>query len=435
MCLGRLLAAALLSLASAVAAAGDGPAAWRPWLELQPTAPTTGAAVPSAADLEALRANRALVARWAEQPPSVAWNDIVSNLVVKYQPNPLRASRVYTYVHVSIHDALVVCAQRGCDPAVRPVAMHAAASRMLNHLYSNESPGRLEALGHSAAAATLAVIGGHSQAELAWQIGIGVAENAILRALDDGWDQPRLPKSRPAWKPGVWRSSPPLNLYDPADPNAGEWRTWVLKNGGEIEAKPPLTYGSPEFWAEVEEVRSVQRTLTPEQKRIAEDWNLDAGSVTPPGVWNQHAKRLALDRKLDAAETARVFATANVAMLDAFIACWHVKFKWWTERPVTVIREKDPTFLPHILTPPFPSYVSGHSSVSGAAATALSAFFPQNAAELDRMAQEASMSRLYGGIHFRSDNDEGLELGRQVAARALARLRDPAASQRAATTR
>ncbi|HVQ61400.1 MAG TPA: vanadium-dependent haloperoxidase, partial [Burkholderiales bacterium] len=151
--------------------------------------------------------------------------------------------------------------------------------------------------------------------------------------------------------------------------------------------------------------------------------------------WNQHAKRLALERKLDAAEAARMFSTANVAMLDAFIACWHVKFKWWTERPVTIIREKDPAFLPHLLTPPFPSYVSGHSSVSGAAAAVLSAFFPQDAADLGRMAQEASMSRLYGGIHFRSDNDEGLELGRQVAARALARLRDPAASQRAATTR
>lgn len=431
----HLLAFGLLSLVFAAAAAADAPAAWRPWLEQQQASPAARATFPSAAELETLRANRALVARWVEQTPSVAWNDVVSILVVKYQPNPLRASRVYTYVHTAIYDALVVCAQRGCDPAVRPVAMHAAASRMLNHLYSSESPGRLEAMGHSAAAANLAVLGGHGQAELAWQTGMAVAENAIRRALNDGWDLPRLPKSRPAWKPGVWRASPPLNLYDPADPNAAEWRTWVLKNGAEIEAPPPLTYGSPEFWAEVEEVRAVRYALTAEQKRIAEDWNLDAGSVTPPGVWNQHAKRLALERKLDAAETARMFSTANVAMLDAFIACWHVKFKWWTERPVTVIREKDPTFLPHILTPPFPSYVSGHSSVSGAAATALSAFFPQDAAALARMAQEASMSRLYGGIHFRSDNEQGLALGHQVALRALARPGDPALSQRAATTR
>ena len=109
-------------------------------------------------------------------------------------------------------------------------------------------------------------------------------------------------------------------------------------------------------------------------------------------------------------------------MLDAFIACWHAKFKWWTERPITVIRSRyDKAFTPHVLTPAFPSYVSGHASASGAASEVLAHFFPENAAELRRMADEAAMSRLYGGIHFRSDNDAGLALGRAVAARALAR--------------
>jgi len=413
------LAALLLALAWSAGAA-DAPATWRLWLGQVPAAKPAGIVLPSAAELETLRANRALLARWAEPPPSIAWNDVVSGLVVKYQMNPLRASRAYTYAHVVIHDALVVCAQRGCEPAVRPVAMHAAAARVLEHLYPYESPGRFAALGRSGAIALLASIGGHNQAELAWQAGNDVAEAAIRRALDDGWDLPRLPKSRPAWKPGVWRASPPLNMYDPADPNAGEWRTWVLKSGAEIEPPPPFAYGTPDFWKEVEEVRAVAAALTPAQKKIAEDWNLDAGSVTPPGVWNLHARRLALEHKLDAAQAARAFSTANVAMFDAFVACWHAKFKWWTERPVTVIREKDPAFLPHLITPAFPSYVSGHSSVSGAAAVALQAFFPQYGADLARMAQEASMSRLYGGIHYRSDNEEGLALGRAAATRALA---------------
>jgi hypothetical protein len=210
----------------------------------------------------------------------------------------------------------------------------------------------------------------------------------------------------------------------------------VLKSGAEIEPPPPLEYDSPAFWAEVEEVRSVAAALTPAQKKIAEDWNLEAGSVTPPGVWNLHARRLALKQKLDTAEAARLFSTMNVAMLDAFISCWHAKYKWWTERPITVIRRhRDPDFLSHVLTPPFPSYPSGHSSVSGAGSEVLAAFFPQDAAELRRMAQEASMSRLYGGIHFRSDNEEGLKIGRKIGARALARIADDALAQRAVTTR
>jgi membrane-associated phospholipid phosphatase len=139
-------------------------------------------------------------------------------------------------------------------------------------------------------------------------------------------------------------------------------------------------------------------------------------------VWNLRARDLSLKRNLDAAAAARVFSALNAAMLDAFIACWRAKFKWWTERPITVIRSRfDPAFTPHVLTPPFPSYVSGHSSASGAAAEVLAAFFPDESAKLRAMAREASMSRLYGGIHFRSDNEQGLELGRGIGARALAR--------------
>lgn len=418
------------ALSLAAQASGD-PARWTPWIE-DAEAPVTvpDPAFPDRASLDKLRRNRDWLERWAVPPPSLSWSDVVRSLVVKYQQNPLRAQRNHTYVQAAIHDALLYCARRGCDAAVRPVAMHAAASRMLDFLYPDESRGRLEALGHSAAAAVLAALGDHPQAVLAWQTGQQVAANALRRAYDDGWDLPKLPARRPAWKPGVWRAAPPLRMYDPAEPHAGRWRTWVLKDGAEIEPPPPLAYGSAAFWAEVEEVRKVAASLTPEQKRIAEEWNLDLGSVTPGGVWNLHAKELTLAGKLDAAQAAQVFATLNAAMMDAFIACWHAKFRWWTERPVTVIREKlDPGFLPHVVTPPFPSYVSGHSSASGAGAEVLAAYFPKEADQLRRMAREASESRLYGGIHYRSDNEEGLALGRRVGERALVRAQSPAATR------
>jgi membrane-associated phospholipid phosphatase len=121
-------------------------------------------------------------------------------------------------------------------------------------------------------------------------------------------------------------------------------------------------------------------------------------------------------------QTARLLAVLNTAQADAFIACWDAKFTYWTERPVTAIRreiESEPPWLSYIPTPPFPSYVSGHSTTSAAASEVLAAFFPAAAAQLRAWAQEAALSRLYGGIHFRSDNETGLELGRQVAAVAL----------------
>ena len=429
-----LLGALLFSIQPSAA---DDVRAWRPWLDL-PAAPPSAqpVAFPSERELAALRRNEAWLKRWAEPAPAVAWNDAASELIVKYQQTPLRATRVFAYLHTAIHDALVYCARLGCEPAARPIAMHAAASRVLDHLYPDESRGRLEALGHSAATAVLASSGPQPQAALAWNAGRAVADNAIRRALDDGWDLPRLPQKRPAWKPGGWRAAPPLNMYDPQEPNGAFWRTWVLKDGGEIAPPPPIPHATPAYWAEVDELHAVAKALTLEQKRIAEDWNLAAGSVTPPGVWNLRAKDLVLAYKLDAAQAARAFSTLNVAMADAMIACWHAKYTWWTERPVTVIREqRDAAFLPPLITPPHPTYPSGHSSASGAGEIALAAFFPNESANLKAMAEEAAMSRLYGGIHFRSDNDAGLEIGRKIAARAVARMRGAPGAQSAVTTR
>jgi membrane-associated phospholipid phosphatase len=110
----------------------------------------------------------------------------------------------------------------------------------------------------------------------------------------------------------------------------------------------------------------------------------------------------------------------NTAQADAFICVWDAKYAYWSLRPVTAIRrEIDPGWSPLITTPPFPSYVSGHAGTSGAASTVLSAFFPAEAAQLHAWAAEAALSRLYGGIHFRTDNEVGLALGTAVGEAAL----------------
>ncbi len=218
----------------------------------------------------------------------------------------------------------------------------------------------------------------------------------------------------------MWTPTPP-GFVAPLEPLAGLWRTWNIAYGSQFRPEPPPAYGSPAYLAEMREVYDVSQSLTAEQKAIAEFWADGAGTVTPPGHWNQIAIDAIEGAGWDLARTTRLFAALNTAQADAFIACWDAKYAYWTLRPVTVIRSQiDPAWLPQITTPPFPSYVSGHSSTSGAAATVLSAFLPQRADAFAAIADEAAVSRLYGGIHFRSDNDAGLTLGRRVGAVAVA---------------
>jgi hypothetical protein len=110
------------------------------------------------------------------------------------------------------------------------------------------------------------------------------ATDAIRRALDDGGDATWNPADRPPPAPRLWRAAPPLNLANPGEPLAGKWRTWALADGREMPPLPPL-FGSERYWEEAREVLRVARRLSVEQKRVADEWNLDKGSVTPAGVW------------------------------------------------------------------------------------------------------------------------------------------------------
>ena len=121
-------------------------------------------------------------------------------------------------------------------------------------------------------------------------------------------------------------------------------------------------------------------------------------------------------------DAALMFATLATAQADAFIAAWDAKYAYWSVRPFTIMRERStPRWRPYLPTPNFPGYVSGHASTSGAAAAVLGAFFPDRANELRQCAVQAAESRMIGGIHFRADNDVGLELGRRVAEVAVQR--------------
>jgi len=222
----------------------------------------------------------------------------------------------------------------------------------------------------------------------------------------------------------------------PLLPNWGNNRTFAMPDGGACPIKGPPAYSEEKdspFYKEALEVYDTIKNLKPEQRAIARFWSDDPMlSPTPPGHWISIAMQVAKQRGMTVEECTDMLMRVSVAVADGFIACWRVKFEVDLLRPVTYIKRViDPKWNSVLITPPFPEYPSGHSTQSGAAATALTALLGDNVAFEDathardglparsfknfwEAANEAGISRLYGGIHYRAAIDDGLEQGRCV---------------------
>ena len=191
-----------------------------------------------------------------------------------------------------------------------------------------------------------------------------------------------------------------------------------------------------DFYAAGLEVYNIGLDLTEEQKTIAAYWSDGPGDTgTPPGHWIAIVSQIARDDRLSLAAAAEAYARVGIAVYDAFIACWSTKYIYNLQRPVTYINDNiDAGWSPYLVTPGFPSYTSGHSTQSGAAAYVLTDMFgskrftdrthtdhglapsqkPRTFKSFDEAAAEAAVSRLYGGIHFAFDNDDGLASGQCI---------------------
>lgn len=181
-------------------------------------------------------------------------------------------------------------------------------------------------------------------------------------------------------------------------------------------AAPPST-SSQQFKDELAEVYSYSANPTREQIRIAHFWSDGVGTYTPPGHWNAIASDDFVKQNFSEVRWARNMALLNMAMMDAAIACWDAKYFYFNPRP----SQMDPRIKTTTGLPNFPSYISGHSTFSAAAATILGHIIKPNAAHYTALAKEASESRIYGAIHYRSDCVKGLETGNKVGGYAIAR--------------
>jgi hypothetical protein len=340
--------------------------------------------------------------------PVGQWIVVALDEIAAHRVDPPHASRLLATLSVAMQEAVV----RSEPTASGDAAVDGAASRVLAYFFQDES-GRFHGLAERAQHAAA-----DSRVGRGFALGRQTGEELVARAESDGADAVftgTIPVG-----PEYWVPTPP-GLLPPLLPRWGEVRPWNIRDPAAFRPPQPPRPGEPAFEADLQEVYHVSQTLTPEQREIALFWADGPGTFTPPGHWNAIALELVRAHALDTAAAARVFAVLNTAEADAFICLWDTKYTYWSLRPVTAIRrEIDPDWSPLITTPPFPSYVSGHSGASGAAATVLSAFFPADAAQLHAWAAEAAGSRLYAGIHFRTDNEVGLALGTSVGEAALA---------------
>ena len=237
--------------------------------------------------------------------------------------------------------------------------------------------------------------------------------------------------------PAHWTPTSLIALQQtPLLPNWGKTRTFALKDGAACPLPPPPDYSedkASEFYKQALEVFEVKKNLTPEQRAIARFWSDDPMlSPTPPGHWLSIVLQILERGKRGIEDSVDILTRVGVAEADAFIGCWQTKYQYDLLRPVTYIRRTmDPRWESTLTTPPFPEYPSGHSTQSGAAAAVLTQFFGETFAFEDTTgardglaarkfasfqaaADEAALSRLYGGIHFRAAIERGLEQGKCI---------------------
>lgn len=375
---------------------------------------------------------------WLGAAAIASWNDVLLQLVREDKLNPVRASRSLALLNVAMYDAVIAaCREQVAHPTAAPrdrdsrieqhgpvgrrgswpsgeAAAAAAAEAVLAYLYPGRAAAFAELRATAQRAPQLAGTALPSAIEAGDVIGRAVGAAVVERGRSDGstalWDG-TIPTGD-----GIWKAAPTA-IGGPLEVMAGTWRPWILASGSELRAEPPPAVGSDAWQRDADEVVAVTASLTDEQVRIARFWADGSGTDTPPGHWTRIGLGLVARDGLSMPFAARVIAHLAVAQADAFIACWDTKYFYWAGRPTGLI----PGFASTIGTPNFPTYTSGHSTQSGAAAVVLGHFFPRDAASLGAMADEAAVSRLYGGIHFRADNDVGLRIGREIGRRTVER--------------
>jgi hypothetical protein len=399
----------------------------------------------------------------------IQWNDVARDAVRVAGTSAIAASRILAVTQVAVYDS-VNALTRTHQPflvdtlahpkASREAAVAAAAHRTLVALYPTQA-----ATFDAKLIASLATVPDGKAETDGVALGRSVADRILALRQTDG-SGVVLPPYLGGTGPGQWRPTPRPDPNNPGQELPGlpglvpQWADvtpFALTSTDQFRPAAPPALGSAAYTAAFNEVKALgsatNSTRTDDQTNIARYWANGAGTATMPGHMNLLAQTLAGQRGNTLEENARLLAALNVAMADAVISCWDTKYEFNYWRPITGIREAagdgndgtqaDAAWTPLLVTPNFPAYTSGHSTVSGAAAAVLAGFFgtdtiaftlpsqsPAFAARsytsLSGMARESADSRLFGGIHWRFDNEVGLDVGGAVGQYVMANFLRPA---------
>ena len=247
--------------------------------------------------------------------------------------------------------------------------------------------------------------------------------------------------------PAKWKPTPP-DYMDGIEPSWSKIRTMVIDSANQFVPPPPTEFSTDknsQFYKETMEVYDVVKNGDEEKKAIAEFWDCNpfvshhrghvmfaTKKITPGGHWMGIAYIAAKTSKANLMKSVETYTRVAISLFDAFISCWDEKYRSNLVRPETVINEYiDESWLPVLQTPPFPEHTSGHSVISGASAVALTELYGDNFAFVDSTemeyglpfrtftsfydaSDEAAVSRLYGGIHYRPAIDLGVTQGRAI---------------------
>ncbi|MFN9719320.1 MAG: phosphatase PAP2 family protein [Planctomycetota bacterium] len=383
------------------------------------------------------------------------WNEELLEAIRTERLAPPMASRAMAIVSTAVFDAVNSIDGRyeayltfaNVSPlASKDAAAAAAAHRTLSALFPSQRS-YFDALLNE----TLSTIPWGSMRDAGIGAGVFVADRILNARSTDGWN--RIVSYTPGDYIGDWNPTAP-DFAPAVLPQWGLVRPWAMSRQNQFLPSAPPSLLSSVYARDLNEVKSIgavnSRTRTTDQTNIALFWAGAAGTATPPGQWNMIAQTIAEGEGLSMEKCARMYAVLNIALADAAITSWNAKYTYDLWRPIDAIQNadldgnlstvRDASWAPLLKTPAFPTYTSGHSTFSAAAAAVLTDVFGTDAIGFvarseaagvpDRLytsiraaAAEAGLSRIYGGIHFQFDNQAGLSsgdaLGRFVAANCL----------------
>ncbi len=283
-----------------------------------------------------------------------------------------------------------------------------------------------------------------------------VAQHILAWSEEDNYKQTRsFPKYTIQEGNAFWQPTPP-DYMEGIEPHWNKIRPMVLDSANQFLPEPPTEFDldtTSKFFDELMEVYEIGKGLDGEQEAIAKFWDCNpyvshhrghamfaVKKITPGGHWVGITGIAARQASLDFMQTTEAYAQVSIALMDAFISCWDEKWRSILVRPETVINQHiDEEWTPLLQTPPFPEYTSGHSVISRAAAVALTDLLGDNFAFKDtveveyglpardypsflKASEEAAISRLYGGIHYRKACEEGVSQGQKVGDLIVKRL-------------